>query len=268
VFYLEACESGSMFENLNVPGVYAVSAANSSESSWGTFCGDSAKVNGTDLETCLGDLFTVNWLSDLVMGDASQESLQSQYSTVKTLTNKSHVLQWGDTSFTSEPLSAFFGPAAGQLQLGHHHKHKHHKPKSSTKVRDADLDRLYRVYQSTTSSKKRMQASKLMQEQLKLQFVAEGVYYNLAEIAYPGDEKAQHHARTHKHKPVHPECEMTGHKAIRESCSDKFDANQGFALQFHQVVVNICHDINQLGLNLDINAAAMRACGKDPTLVV
>jgi legumain len=39
-FYLEACESGSMFENIleNNLGIYAVSAANSQESSWGTYC--------------------------------------------------------------------------------------------------------------------------------------------------------------------------------------------------------------------------------------
>merc|ERR550537_254994 len=40
VFYLEACESGSMFENFNVSGVYAVTAANAKESSWGTYCGE------------------------------------------------------------------------------------------------------------------------------------------------------------------------------------------------------------------------------------
>jgi len=38
--YLEACESGSMFENIleNNLNIYAVSAANSQESSWGTYC--------------------------------------------------------------------------------------------------------------------------------------------------------------------------------------------------------------------------------------
>jgi legumain len=40
VFYLETCESGSMFENIlpdNI-GVYAMTAANASESSFGTYC--------------------------------------------------------------------------------------------------------------------------------------------------------------------------------------------------------------------------------------
>ena len=40
--YVEACESGSLFTGhapaLNAMGVYAVTAANGSESSWGTYC--------------------------------------------------------------------------------------------------------------------------------------------------------------------------------------------------------------------------------------
>lgn len=39
VYYLEACESGSMFVNLSKDiNVYALSAASPSESSWGTYC--------------------------------------------------------------------------------------------------------------------------------------------------------------------------------------------------------------------------------------
>jgi len=43
-FYLETCESGSMFEGMSTPGVYGLSAASPSESSWGTYCGSDAMV--------------------------------------------------------------------------------------------------------------------------------------------------------------------------------------------------------------------------------
>lgn len=63
VYYLEACESGSMFLNLTSDlNIYAVSAANATESSWGTYCPPDDAVNGTELNTCLGDLFSVNWM--------------------------------------------------------------------------------------------------------------------------------------------------------------------------------------------------------------
>jgi len=49
VFYLEACESGSMFDNDQLAedsSVYALSATNASSSSWGTYCYPSDMVNG------------------------------------------------------------------------------------------------------------------------------------------------------------------------------------------------------------------------------
>ena len=66
VLYIEACESGSMFENTlkdNI-NVYAVTAANGKESSWGTYCPPQDKVQGKSLRTCLGDLFSVNWMEN------------------------------------------------------------------------------------------------------------------------------------------------------------------------------------------------------------
>merc|ERR1719326_1814820 len=61
VMYLETCESGSMFEGMTTPNVYALSAANPSESSWAAYCGDDATVNGKDIGACLGYSFSVNW---------------------------------------------------------------------------------------------------------------------------------------------------------------------------------------------------------------
>jgi legumain len=63
VFYLEACESGSMFVTLpdNIK-IFATTAANASESSWGTYCPPNDIVKGTEINSCLGDLFSVNWM--------------------------------------------------------------------------------------------------------------------------------------------------------------------------------------------------------------
>ena len=53
VFYLEACESGSMFSDGKLPdniNIYATTAANPDESSWAEYCGSDAVCNGTNLE--------------------------------------------------------------------------------------------------------------------------------------------------------------------------------------------------------------------------
>ena len=53
VLYIEACESGSMFKGILAEDtkVYATTAANEKESSFGTYCDEDAVVNGTNLHT-------------------------------------------------------------------------------------------------------------------------------------------------------------------------------------------------------------------------
>merc|ERR1712054_237363 len=83
VFYLEACESGSMFEGMSIPGVYGLTAANAHESSWGTYCMPQDKVNGKHIGSCLGDLFSVNWMEDLdLKTGVSEETLEKQYTLI------------------------------------------------------------------------------------------------------------------------------------------------------------------------------------------
>lgn len=260
VFYLETCESGSMFEGLSVPGVYAVSAANPTQSSWGTYCGTEDKVNGKSLNTCLGDLFSVNWMQNADKMDMTTETLEQQYDKVKVLTNKSQVMQWGDLNFTSDPLASFFGANTGGLAASFAPKVD---PRSHVAAHKATFHRLYTKYENADSSLERMTTAKQLQEQINIQFNVEAVFWRLAELAYPGDVDTQHSARTLTHKPLYPDCELAGHKAIREHCADQFDANSGWALKFHQVVVNICHDIAVKGLNLMIEGAAAQACNAE-----
>lgn len=113
VFYLEACESGSMFDGGQLATdtkVYATTAANSAESSYGSYCGEDAVVNGKNLHTCLGDLYSVSWLED-ADGAFPRESLQRQMQLVTKETNLSHVQTFGDASFASDFAGAFEGDA-------------------------------------------------------------------------------------------------------------------------------------------------------------
>jgi len=77
VMYMEACESGSMFENILKKdiNVYAVSAANAKESSWGSYCSPDDMVDGKSIHSCLGDLFSVNWMEDSDKGKMGQETM-------------------------------------------------------------------------------------------------------------------------------------------------------------------------------------------------
>jgi hypothetical protein len=114
VIYLEACESGSMFEGL-LPddlGIMAVTASNSAESSWGTYCPPTFDlVHGVHMRTCLGDLFSVNWLEDAQRGSMRKrmETLGHQYKLVVSRTTRSHVSRFGDLSFDHWLVESFLG---------------------------------------------------------------------------------------------------------------------------------------------------------------
>ncbi|CDQ86798.1 unnamed protein product [Oncorhynchus mykiss] len=96
VFYIEACESGSMMTKLPADiDVYATTAANSHESSYACYYDDKR-------ETYLGDWYSVNWLEDSDVEDLSKETLIKQFKIVRSHTNTSHVMQFGNKVRDSE----------------------------------------------------------------------------------------------------------------------------------------------------------------------
>lgn len=110
VFYLEACESGSMFPDLKASQkVYAMTASNASLSSWAAYCGVDARAEGHLIRSCLGDEFSVSWMEDTDSHDISVETLQDQYETTLTLTTQSPVQKFGDFDFMSDAIGVFEG---------------------------------------------------------------------------------------------------------------------------------------------------------------
>jgi legumain len=91
VIYIEACEAGSMLEDLlpNNINVYATTASNAQESSYA--CYFDAKRN-----TYLGDVYSVVWMEDSDAEKIDQETLYQQFSVTQAKTNTSHVMQYGD----------------------------------------------------------------------------------------------------------------------------------------------------------------------------
>uniref|UniRef100_A0ABI7XK71 Legumain n=1 Tax=Felis catus TaxID=9685 RepID=A0ABI7XK71_FELCA len=122
VFYIEACESGSMMRHLPSDiNVYATTAANPTESSYACYYDEKRS-------TYLGDWYSVNWMEDSDVEDLTKETLHKQYQLVKSHTNTSHVMQYGNKSISSMKVMQFQGM-----------KHKASSPISLPPVKDLDL---------------------------------------------------------------------------------------------------------------------------------
>ncbi|XP_030972991.1 vacuolar-processing enzyme-like [Quercus lobata] len=119
VFYLESCESGSIFEGLLPDNldIYATTASNATEDSFATYCPDEPGAPEVEYNTCLGDLYSISWLEDSDKHYLRKETLQKQYEAVQRRTEKgdgfshqgSHVKQYGDKKLSNECLYFYMG---------------------------------------------------------------------------------------------------------------------------------------------------------------
>jgi legumain len=64
-------------------------------------------VDGKSINSCLGDLYSINWMEDSDIADVWTESLITQFQTVKRETTKSHETSFGDYSFDTEAIGEF-----------------------------------------------------------------------------------------------------------------------------------------------------------------
>nr|5H0I_A Chain A, Asparaginyl endopeptidase [Oldenlandia affinis]5H0I_B Chain B, Asparaginyl endopeptidase [Oldenlandia affinis] len=112
VFYLEACESGSMFEGI-LPedlNIYALTSTNTTESSWCYYCPAQENPPPPEYNVCLGDLFSVAWLEDSDVQNSWYETLNQQYHHVdKRISHASHATQYGNLKLGEEGLFVYMG---------------------------------------------------------------------------------------------------------------------------------------------------------------
>ncbi|KAL0311682.1 UNVERIFIED_CONTAM: Vacuolar-processing enzyme [Sesamum calycinum] len=136
VIYVEACESGSVFEGLMPDDldIYVTTASNAEESSWGTYCPGMDPPPPPEYITCLGDLYSVAWMEDSESHNLKRETVEQQYQQVKDRTSNfntynvgSHVMEYGNKSIKSEKLCLYqgFDPATENMPPNGNHLKPH-----------------------------------------------------------------------------------------------------------------------------------------------
>ena len=105
LFYLEACNSGSMFEDFLPPdlGILAVTASSPEEASYSCFYNET-------LDTFMADVFSALWLESAERSSHKTESILEQ---ILTITNRSsdysHTSVYGDLRLANRSIGAFQG---------------------------------------------------------------------------------------------------------------------------------------------------------------
>ena len=84
--YVDSPESGSMFENIleTNTNIYAVSSSSSTQDAYASYCAPKHNIvvsNNiyTDMKTCLGDLFSTNWIEDAESSNMATKTLYDNF---------------------------------------------------------------------------------------------------------------------------------------------------------------------------------------------
>lgn len=249
VFYLEACESGSMFEGIlpNDWNIYATTAANAHESSWGYYCPPNDQVNGRSIGSCLGDLYSINFLENSDSAPLS-ETLEEQYVILKNLTDKSHVMQYGDLSWTNEPIGNYIA-GSGKTLLGteqiSEQQRERRDPSQGVNSRDVPMHlAYYRYLRAPIRTAESKEALAELRQQLDAREAAISRFEHLSSMLVESNPRTGRKDASALFAPVTPgpvsdsqmQCIKMGVETLKRRGCDYDD----FSLQFHNVIVNYC----------------------------
>ncbi|XP_010429610.1 PREDICTED: vacuolar-processing enzyme alpha-isozyme [Camelina sativa] len=269
VFYLEACESGSIFEGLLPEGlnIYATTASNAVESSWGTYCPGEDPSPPSEYETCLGDLYSVAWMEDSDKHNLQTESLHQQYELVKKRTAGtgssygSHVLEFGDIGLSKEKLVLYMGTNPANENFTFVDENLLLRPPSRvTNQRDADLVHFWDKYRKAPEgSARKVEAQKQVIEAMSHRLHVDNSVLLIGKLLF-GLEGPEilNKVRTYG-KPLVDDwdCLKSMVRAFERHCGSLSQ----YGIKHMRSIANICNAGIQM---VQMEEAAMQACPSIP----
>jgi legumain len=233
LLYVEACESGSMFDGL-LPkdiNIYATTAANPDESSYACYWDD-------DRQTYLGDVYSVNWIEDSdALADLSKETLAAQFNKVKQETNTSHVMQYGDTTISKLTLSEFQGAKKAQFDP--------HRVKITDAVKASDVP-LIRAFRKASLAKTDAERKTLLAKANKIVDGRVFLINQIKKIAGAVSKKVGLNAEDlilNKRKLTQHKCAKVLYYAFDKFCFDI--SRHTYTMPHLYVLANVCEQINE-----------------------
>jgi len=237
VFYVEACESGSMFKGLlpsNV-NVFATTASNATTSSYACYFDKARK-------TFLGDVYSIKWLEDSDKENLQKETLETQFKIVKKETNTSTVCQFGDMKISNMTVGTFQGEKSAH-DLAKPPPHPHYPPNWFSCGRDAvpgpqvPLEILKRAVAAAKSPQEAASAQNRLDKLLKNRKFMEDVVHGIA-FTVTGDAELASNAFTANPELTEFDCYYAAVDAFHQQCFNV--GRNDWALRQLTVFVSLC----------------------------
>jgi len=253
VFYLEACESGSMFAGLlsNASDVFATTASTPDEPSYAFYYNDT-------LSTYMADEYSIRWMQDSTANWDAYESLLTQFRDVAAAVKESQPQKYGDEDFAQEPIEdfeAFEDRAAWSKRVLSALKKSSSRRASppiafgrdwvpsakSVSSRDVKLAVLQHRFLSAKGAEAKALAESRVQQELRHRASVDRVFDELVEVAVAHSNEALQRAdieaiKTGHSTPTDFACLKRAYAEYEAQCAAFGD----YSLRYVSVLVNLC----------------------------
>lgn len=234
VFYLEACESGSMFHKKlkNNIDIYATTAANPDESSYACYY-DKKR------QTYLGDVYSVKWMENSDAVDLTKETLMKQFQIVKEETNTSHVMQYGDMDYVNDDLDEFQGDGMGSVSGKSPEEYRGEQITDAIPSPDVELNILHHRLKDSASLAERREIAREIEELLERK---EGVRKTMKSIVEQCTSSEEQKTRVLKTRadPEDFDCYKQAVKTFSKTCYNL--GQNDHALRHVYALSNLCEE--------------------------
>jgi len=255
VFYLEACESGSMFNGLlsNNTNIFATTAATPTQPSYAYY------YNNT-LQTYMADEYSIRWMQDSTNNWNSFESLINQFKNVKNLTKESQPQKYGDIKFDNEPIEYF---EAYQNRTNNNNTHKNYNKnwipsKNSINSRDVKLAILQHRYLNTNNINNKIYYTELIEIEIEYRLKIDLIFDELVKyvVDYTNTNDIIYKIQNEYIIPTNFKCLKFMYKLYESLCENKFT---DYSLKYVNTFNNLCHIYNDNNINIqDIVTQALQ----------
>lgn len=246
VVYIEACESGSMLQNLPADWrIFGTTAANAEESSYATYWDD-------DLGVYLGDQYSVAWMEDTDKDFASgeKETLQQQFKNILPVVNKSHPQEFGSKrirhenimNFQEEHQSPFRNSVTKIMKSMNVESKKNNQNSKKSKIievsdsRDVKLNTLKNLLTLSKSASEYLEIKQLIFKETLHREKTELVFTNLMTTFVKDRKQFGSYMNTLVVEQIDYDCLPVLYKAYIKSCGSWSD----FSLKYVKVLANLC----------------------------
>merc|ERR1711959_568642 len=256
LFYIEACESGSIFQNLlKTPNVFAVTAANAHESSWGFYCPPLDKVQGKRIGSCLGDEFSIRWMEDADVANFKSETVNHQVSKVTSEVKKSHVSKFGDSRRIGSEVIGDFEGAEVSRAMNVSLATPGDFSSSAVNSRDVEVHLAYYDLHRAETIRERRHAEKALAAVLAKRAAVDEKFTKIATVAMHGNREKAQAMIDGSVGSLNVDC----HAQSMETAANRCGAFDDYSMRHSRLFANLCES----SAVAQIEAAVKQVCGSE-----